>query len=92
MQVAINNVAIIFLNFMGCTKSVKKMNERNAGFYGGQMGHQRQIHNFLNRGCGQHGKSGLANRAQVAAYFLEDLYDLAGARPDETGAPRTPMN
>lgn len=41
---------------------------------------------------GVYRKSGLSNRAQVAAYFLEDLYDVVGSQREETDAPGAPMN
>ena len=70
-----------FLDFMGSTEPVKEVQERNPALYGSQMGHTRQVHNFLHTAFRQHGKAGLTAGHDV----LMIAEDTQGAGSQRTG-------
>ena len=45
---------------MGCTETVKEVDEWNLALDGCHMRNNSQVHNFLDAGLAQHGASGLA--------------------------------
>ncbi len=48
-----------FLYFVRGAETIEKIHKRHPAFDGSQVGNSRQIHYFLNRAFGQHGKTGL---------------------------------
>lgn len=55
--VVVDHVDLV--NFVRSAETVEEVKERNAGFDGGKIRHQSEIHNFLNAvGC-EHRKTGL---------------------------------
>ncbi|OPY91440.1 MAG: hypothetical protein A4E72_00131 [Syntrophus sp. PtaU1.Bin208] len=65
------------LNDHGGPKSVKTMNERQAGLDARQMGDQAQVHDLLRGSRGKEGKAGLADRVDVRM-IAENAEGMAG--------------
>ena len=54
-----------FIDFMGCTETIKEMNKRNPAFQGGYLRNQRKVLCLLNAAGTQHRTSCLAHRHHV---------------------------
>ena len=63
---------LYLLDLVRGTESIKEMHKRHTGFDGGQMGNQRQVHNFLNGSRSQHGKPSLTASHHVCL-IAEDV-------------------
>lgn len=48
-----------FVNFVRGAETVEEVEERNAGFDCGKIGHESEVHNFLHAVCSEHSKTGL---------------------------------
>ena len=68
-----------FLDFVGSAEPVEEVAERHAGFDGGQMGHQSEVHTFLNRAGAQEGEAGLTGGHHVLL-VAEDAQGVGGKR------------
>ena len=67
------------LNFVTGAETIEEVQERHAGFQGGGLSDQGHVHDFLDIGRGQHGKTGLAAGHDVRM-VAEDRQGLAGQR------------
>ena len=68
---------LYLLDLVRGTESIKEVQERHTSFNGGQMGNQRQIHNFLNGSGSQHGKPSLT-ASHYVRLITEDVQRLRG--------------
>ena len=54
-----------FLNFVGCTETIKEMKHWQAGFNGRQMSYAGQIHDFLHTAAAEHAPTGITTAHDV---------------------------
>ena len=69
--------AFDLLDLVRGAETVEEVDERHAGLDGSQVGHAGQVHHFLHRTFGEHGKAGLACRHDVLV-IAEDAQGVAG--------------
>ncbi len=65
------------LDLVGGAEAVEEMNEGNAGLDRGQMGHESEVHDFLDGSGGEHRETGLAAAHNVAV-VAEDRKGMSG--------------